>query len=235
MIATRNAGGQMEPEGSSGSRDAAGSGGPSRSGARPGPAAVQEANAHEAFRAADGGPALIFRHTAEALFVRAVGGQLPPETVEKLRQVGIDLTAPLPSSYRVGIWVAGVRVLVDQLYPKLDADEAYRRLGERFMAGYFETLIGKALGAILRMLGPKRVLQRFEQQFRTGNNFTRVDVQFTGDAEAEFWINHTFGEGPGFIVGLLERGIGEAGAKEVKVHPLKMEGLGCRYRMSWRT
>ena len=52
-----------------------------------------------------------------------------------------------------------------------------------FWSGYEKTLVGSALTAMLRVLGPKRTLERMTRNFRTANNYTEVTVEALAEKE----------------------------------------------------
>ncbi|MFN7133736.1 MAG: DUF2378 family protein, partial [Myxococcales bacterium] len=138
---------------------------------------------------------LVFGHNFEGLYLRGLASRLTPELRKELLKLGVDLNRLLPG-YPVEIWMAGLRLTARMLHQGLPPHAAYQQLGQVFMRGYFETMLGKALLAILRVIGPERTFKRMTQNFRTGNNFNEVTSTVLAPGHAEMWINHVLCDTP---------------------------------------
>jgi uncharacterized protein (TIGR02265 family) len=104
-------------------------------------------------------PESLTRGTAfEGLFVRAL--QPTGAFAEALRAAGYEVGSPPRAEYPTRVWQACVDLARRHTFPQLPRPEGERRLGERFMDGFFQTLSGKLLGATLPVLGPDTVMQR---------------------------------------------------------------------------
>lgn len=112
---------------------------------------------------------LVHAHTVEGLFWRALGGKIPAALKAELRSLGLDLDGK-PRDIEQGAWVNILAATVRHLYPRLSPDEGYYRLGETIVQGYETTIMGKALFAMMRMLGPHRVIKRASSNLRNANS-----------------------------------------------------------------
>jgi uncharacterized protein (TIGR02265 family) len=73
--------------------------------------------------------------------------------------------------------------------PEYPEAVAFRMLGERHIAGYSETMLGRAIFGVLRLMGPKRRLSRTRQNFRAGNTTRRSASPTWGPPEGDMWLN----------------------------------------------
>lgn len=174
----------------------------------------------------------IFSQTFEGLF-RAVADALDAPTVAALRTAGIDPENELRPAYPLPVFLETVRVLGHRLFPGEPPDAQSRRLGRQFMDGYALTMVGRAMVGVMRVIGPRRTLERLSRQFRTGNNFseTRVAEQATG--HHELWCNQV--SLPGWYEGIIARGLEFAGARDVVVQLIRQDEHGATFEIRWAT
>ncbi|MDQ3266416.1 MAG: DUF2378 family protein [Myxococcota bacterium] len=177
---------------------------------------------------------VVFDHTVEGLFFKALGNRLTPRIKERLREVGIDLDAKrLQAAYPFESWMAALRIATDEVFPGMEHGEAMFKMGELMIAGYQQTVMGKALLGMMRVLGPKRILQRAQQSFRSANNYTETRLTEVDETTMDVWVNH-IGTYPTFTSGLLYAGVCAAGAKNAEVKVLDFDGReGATFRVSW--
>lgn len=175
---------------------------------------------------------LVFEQTVEALFVRALGPRLTPRLRERLLQAGLAVDGPLLAAYPFEAWMAFLRIAAEELYPELPVDAGTRQLGVLYMQGYRETLMGRAILSLLRVLGPRRALQRATHNFRSGNNYTRTRLTELGPGHHALWMNEV-GPYPGFTAGIIHAGLEVAGARDVRVEPEGHDGRACTYAIRW--
>lgn len=173
---------------------------------------------------------LIFAQTFEGL-LRSVQDRLSPQVVEGLKAMGLDTTAPLLPAYSHTLFTEVITYLAGQLHPGLERDAAITLLGRDFMDAYGETMVGRAMMAMIRLIGPRRALERVTRQFRTGNNFSETRLTPRGEREYELWINEV--RLPGWYVGIVSRGLELAGAKGVKVELISRTGVDSTFRATW--
>jgi uncharacterized protein (TIGR02265 family) len=175
---------------------------------------------------------LVFEQTIEGLYKRALGGNLPGSLKEQLRREGLDLDRKLLPAYPVETWEKCLTLTARAFYPGKPDAEAMKLLGERHIAGFHETMLGRALFGVLKLLGPRRRLSRTRQNFRAGNNYQEVRITEVSPTEVDMWLNEL---GPlryfklGIITGSA-RASGDLDAKAVVAH---FDDQGVTYRISW--
>jgi len=109
---------------------------------------------------------------------------------------------------------------------------ARHQLGRDFIERYAETLVGRALFALLRLLGTKRIVHRMTRSFRTGTSFTEIEV--VDETETGCVVVFSVVEPRGqFTLGVLEQGLQVAGIPGLTVALESLEGERARYRLTW--
>jgi uncharacterized protein (TIGR02265 family) len=176
---------------------------------------------------------LIFEQTIEALFLRALHGRLTPDCKAKLRQAGLDVDQKLKPAYPLDAWMTYLRIASEELYPQEPLEQGTWKLGEAYIEGFRETMLGRAVLSLLRVLGPRRALMRATQNFRAGNNYTESKLNELGPGQFELWMNEV-GRYPAFTAGIIHAGLRVAGAKDISVEMASYDGHACTYRISWR-
>ncbi|WP_317987791.1 DUF2378 family protein [Hyalangium gracile] len=176
---------------------------------------------------------LVFDHTIEGLFVRGLAGQMTPRLKEKLRLAGVDLEHKLLPAYPFDTWTECIGVAARELYPDRPETEGWRLLGERLVEGYQETVLGGSMFAMLKALGPRRMLARAQKSFRSGNNYSEVRVKDLAPTVMELWMND-----PGmlryFVQGVFLAALRASGAPGCTVDIIHADEQGTTYRASWR-
>ncbi|MFZ5442560.1 MAG: DUF2378 family protein [Myxococcota bacterium] len=173
---------------------------------------------------------LIFSQTIEGL-LRSVSGRLTPELMAGMKARGIDPSAPLLPAYPVRVFIDVVSWLATELHPGRPLDDAVCQVGRAFMDSYGETMVGRAMLAMIRLIGPRRTLERVTRQFRTGNNFSDTRLTPRSATEYDLWVNEV--SMVGWYLGLLSRGVELAGAKGVEVTLLSHDAAGAVFRVRW--
>jgi uncharacterized protein (TIGR02265 family) len=176
---------------------------------------------------------VVFDHTIEGLFMRGLAGQVTPRLKDKLRQAGLDLDHKLLPAYPFDTWVRCIGVAARELLPDKPDPEAWKRLGERMVEGYQETVMGGAMFALLKVLGPRRTLERAQKNFRSGNNYTEVKFTEVAPRVVDVWMNDT-GLVSYFTQGMILAGMRLGGAPGVTVDILQTDERGTTYRVEWR-
>jgi uncharacterized protein (TIGR02265 family) len=174
---------------------------------------------------------LDFQTSIEALFVQALSGDITPRLRDRLKEGGIDL-ANLHPAYPRLVFSRCCRIAADEVYPGLSAEEGLRRLGRRLIEGYAQTMLGRAIVAVFRLIGVRRGLERVTRGFRSGDNYTETRFALDGSTRADLWFNQVNGQ-PTFTLGMLEACMDWVGAKGGRVQLLRVEGDGCVYRLEW--
>ncbi len=175
---------------------------------------------------------LVFEQTIEGMFVRGLQGRLSPRARERLKAAGIDVSAPLRPAYPFEIWMAGLKVAAEEVFSSHSEQEAMFKLGELLIDGYRETLLGRAVLGMVRVLGPKRTLLRSTQNFRSGNNYTETRLVEVSPTCTELWMNEV-GPFPSFTQGILLAAMRASGAPGLQVELKDYDGHAATYRVSW--
>jgi uncharacterized protein (TIGR02265 family) len=100
------------------------------------------------------------------------------------------------------------------------------------MEGFRETMLGRAVLSLLRVLGPRRALGRASQSFRSSNNYTETRLTEKGPRHFELWLNEV-GSLPTFSAGLIHGGLKVSGARDIRVDLSGYDGHACTYLIQW--
>ncbi|MBJ6766037.1 DUF2378 family protein [Myxococcaceae bacterium JPH2] len=175
---------------------------------------------------------LVFPPIVEGLFVRGLNGRVPFALKEQLRKEGLDLDRPLLPAYPLETWIRCVALTAKALHPGESDAVAWRLLGERMIDGYRDTMVGRALLGVLKLLGTRRVLGRAQHSFRTGNNYTEVKLTERGSNTVDLWLNE-----PGmlryFKQGVMLATARAAGGPATQVEVLVFDEETVTYRITW--
>ncbi len=174
---------------------------------------------------------LIFSQTFEGLLRSLGGGKISPRLAAGLKERGVDPGKPLLPAYPKEDFTAVITFLARELHPGLPVDAAITQIGRGFMDGYGETMVGRAMLAMIRLIGPRRTLERVTRQFRTGNNYSDTRLTERGPCEFDLWVNEVII--PGWYVGIIGRGVELSGAKDVKVELVSQDAAGGTFRVRW--
>jgi uncharacterized protein (TIGR02265 family) len=177
---------------------------------------------------------LIFNHTLQGLFSRTFHAGVPVELKAQLRSVGVDLDKQLLPAYPVPTWCRCVELSAPFVFPSERREMAWRKLGERMIDGYQDSMIGSAMFSMLRLLGPKRMLQRAQKNFRTGNNYSEVRITEVSPTVMHLWFNETDEPLRYFTSGLVLAGMRVGGAEEPQVDIVDKDPKGFTLRASWK-
>lgn len=177
---------------------------------------------------------LIFNHTIQGLFSRTFHEGVPAELKAQLRAAGVDLDKPLLPAYPVRTWCQCVELSAPVAFPRERREVAWRKLGERMIDGYQDSMIGSAMFSMLRLLGPKRTLQRAQKNFRTGNNYSEVRITEVSPTAMDLWFNETDEPLRHFTAGLVLAGLRAAGADGAHVDIVDKDPKGFTVRASWK-
>jgi uncharacterized protein (TIGR02265 family) len=176
---------------------------------------------------------VVFTSTVEGL-IRALGPKLDERAHAQFAAIGIPLKGKLQAAYPRKAWLEAGILASQILFPTLGAVEQRIALGKRFVYGYSETVVGRALTSMMRLLGPRRSLARLERSFHTGNNYTRCVLRELEGGALELDLSDA--PFPEYYQGMVEALLEITGAQEVEVTMLKRAGdettYGIRFRAS---
>ncbi|WP_224365876.1 DUF2378 family protein [Hyalangium versicolor] len=176
---------------------------------------------------------LVFEQTIEALFVRALGGRLTPECRARLREAGLDVDQKIKPAYSFQSWMKFIRIAAEELFPGEPLPRSTFKLGELYVDGFRQTMLGRAVMGLLRVLGPRRTISRATQNFRAGNNYTETRITELGPTQFDVWMNEV-GDVPEFTAGIIQAGVAMSGARELRVESHGYDGHACTYRITWK-
>jgi uncharacterized protein (TIGR02265 family) len=171
--------------------------------------------------------AVVFQSTFEGLWVTGLKGRVTESLTVTLQREGLILSK-LEPAYPLVVWKRCLAATVSVLYPQLAPDQAYRQLGELFMSGFLETFVGRAMLPLLRLLGPRRSLERLTRSLRSGNNFSQTRVEFAEPNRGSVWLNDDFGH-PSFVIGIMERGLHLTGTPSFRLKLLSQAETGALF------
>lgn len=152
------------------------------------------------------------------------------ETMTRLKALGIDPDHLLPA-YPVETWYAGIELAMSRFDPSLTHEQRQNHFGVRLVEVYGETLVGKAMYAMMRLIGPERSIQRATRSFRTATNFLDTSHVVHGPKDWELTMNEVVL--PHRYPGFFETALSVAGAKNVKVRLTALTETHSSFRATW--
>ncbi|MBL8910118.1 MAG: DUF2378 family protein [Archangium sp.] len=177
------------------------------------------------------GEALVWRHTIEGLIRVGVARGDGTPWKSRMKEVGLNVDAPLATAYPRDQWKQFIATSAEVLFQGTE-EERLEQVGKAFIEEYAETFLGRAVASVLKLIGPRRALERMTKSLRSGNSYSDTRATFTGATSAEFWLNDTLGF-PTYIVGALGAVMRITSAKNVVVKPIKIEGVACTFIVTW--
>lgn len=159
---------------------------------------------------------LVFDTSLEGLFLRGLGDRITTGLRDELRLIGIDLGKKLPPAVPREVWYRALSLCAKHCYPGQTRSDAMREIGVRLMKGIEETFFGKALAPVVRLLGPRRLLERVPRNMKSSNNFADGVVTLLGPHAMRIDVNDV-GDAPEVFQGSLQEITTWAGAKTVSV------------------
>ncbi|RKH12531.1 DUF2378 family protein [Corallococcus sp. CA053C] len=173
---------------------------------------------------------LVFQQSFEGL-IRALGDRLDEPCAKQLRDAGIDPRGKLSVAYPLDVWVGALKLAASVLAPSENLEDGAEVVGRRFLEGYGATLIGSALLAGVRLLGPHRMLDRMTRNLRTGTNYLEARLEQTGPTRYVLTCRPVVVAG--FYRGLFAAGLEMSGAKRPSVVLMRSAGDAAVYELSW--
>jgi uncharacterized protein (TIGR02265 family) len=158
--------------------------------------------------------------------------------------MGLDFDRLQPA-YPLEVWEKVARQVAAAIFPGVPETEAWRLLGQGFVEGYRQTLLGASVMAMAKVLGVRRFVARMGRNFRTGSNFAQMTVTLLGDTEAviESRVDPLFlaqwtGKSllmPHYRLGVLEGALKAYGA-DATVELVASDAVAqvATYRVRWR-
>jgi uncharacterized protein (TIGR02265 family) len=175
---------------------------------------------------------LVFDHTMESL-LRTLARPIPPAQIAGLDALGIDLSKPLLPAYPVETYSALIGFIGRQRFPNLPPEEADFEVGRAFIEAYTtQTLLGRALKSLMKVIGPHRTIERMSRTFRTANNYTQTRLQPLGPASYELWFNYAIRAG--YFRGMVLSTLALSGVKQIEVRFVAVQNHEVTFHVSWQ-
>lgn len=171
---------------------------------------------------------VVFGQSMEGIY-RALAPHTPQERAAFLK-AGITKEKFNPA-YPIANWLEIIDACAASRFAGQSELDRFTEVGRLFFTGFQKTLIGSALMAMLKILGPRRTLERLTRNFRTANNFTEGTLESLAPNHHRVRINYT--ARPGFYLGVMETGCLYAGAKGLSVTILETKDLATTYEIKW--
>jgi uncharacterized protein (TIGR02265 family) len=124
-------------------------------------------------------------------------------------------------------------IAVQDSFPDLDREEAYRQLGQLLVLRASEAVLGRGMLAFGRALGPRRLLLRMNHHFRNADNFIQAHITELSPTSFEVRLDESLGL-PSYYQGILEASLGAAGAHRPTVRCVQAQGTSCTYVVTWQ-
>jgi uncharacterized protein (TIGR02265 family) len=137
----------------------------------------------------------------EGMFVRAV--RPDPAFAAELKELGFDIARMQPR-YPVRVWRQSLEAARRRLFGERPEEKGYRALGNLFVQGYFETIIGKILAIPLSLVAVDKVILRMPKTWQTARADIQIDPPVKEGPQkwrVTFRDRHPV---PGFFAGVVE-------------------------------
>jgi uncharacterized protein (TIGR02265 family) len=174
--------------------------------------------------------ALVWGHTVEGL-VRTGKPRATPKWATRLRAAGLEVDKPVAPAYTRDQWRQFIFISAEELFEGT-IEERLDQLGSTFIDEYAKTFLGRAVAAVIGVIGTKRAIERMTKSLRSGNNYSETRATFTGPHRAEFWLNETLGA-PTYICGALAGVLRRSGCSKVTVKTLSTDGQAATFEIEW--
>src|SRR5450432_1059653 len=88
---------------------------------------------------------------------RVLGNRLDAKTNERFKTAGVDLLGKLNPAYEKSVWLAVVDIASELYSPGVESPVERRYLlARQYMSGFKETMIGRAMVTLMRVVGPRK-------------------------------------------------------------------------------
>jgi uncharacterized protein (TIGR02265 family) len=174
-------------------------------------------------------------NAVESMWLKGHKRHLTPQLKDQLRTLGIDLDRPLKPRYPNEVLHSGTRLLRKTVYAHLPDDAvAYRAIGEAVIDGFFDTVIGKAMASVFKLIGFKKVIARLPSTLARGNDHVKASIQWSGANEAVLTVSDTEPH-PAINAGVFERAFRHwFGVPTFKAEVAETGAGGTKYRLTWQ-
>lgn len=176
---------------------------------------------------------LHFDSVVEGLWKRALGPRVDANLRAALKAEGLDLDKnPLDPAFpaeKMHVWVS---LTAKSLYPGDETNAGLRKLGADMFRGFVNTFVGKAMSAVMRVVGTRRSLERMERNFRSGNNYINAKFAPIDKGVIQLTLSDVNGL-PAYYQGIIEEGGRATGASDMDSTYSHHADGSCVYRVTW--
>ncbi len=165
----------------------------------------------------------------EGLYQRAL--KPDAELLEALKQAGWDPDAP-KERYPMSVWVACLDASAAHLHPGVPRYDAWRLLGRVFIEGYFQTLVGRIILAVLPLMKPERFVDRVPNFVRTGLEEVVSEVDWVGPRHAVVTMHGPHAGASHVMAGVMEVCMERLGVRAT-LTPEPLAGVESRFTVKW--
>jgi uncharacterized protein (TIGR02265 family) len=148
----------------------------------------------------------------------------------RLRELGIDFRQLQPA-YPIETWYAGVELAMSRFDPSWTPEQRQHHFGVRLVQTYGDTLVGKAVYSMMRLIGPERSIVRATRSFRTAVNFLETSYVMHGPRDCELTMNEVVF--PHRYPGFFAEAIMVAGARNPRCELTRLTETHASYRTRW--
>jgi uncharacterized protein (TIGR02265 family) len=121
----------------------------------------------------------------------------------ELRETGFDRDDLLPQ-YPLSVFRQCLDIACRHFYPGLTVEEGRRRLGQQFVQGFGQTVLGRVVTVTVPLLGPVRFLKKFPEHLRFDSSPILVNSVQVGERQFRLEFRTGVGLSPYFLRGILE-------------------------------
>lgn len=172
---------------------------------------------------------VVFGSSVEALW-RALEPFTEAET-KAFAALGVRDGRRFDAAYPLVPYMAVLTAAAKGRFSHLEGDAAYVQVGHLYIQGFTRTFVGQALAAMLRIIGPRRTLERMTRNLRSANNYTETQLETLAPNHHLLRINEV--AFPGFYQGVLEATCTNAGAKQLSVRCASYEAGALTLELRW--
>lgn len=151
---------------------------------------------------------------------------------EDLKSAGFDPDRPKPE-YALRVWHDCVDVAARHLYPNERRERAWELVGERFIEGYLQTLVGKLIAVALPFLSPQSFVQRAPRFMSTGLVGAEVKLDWKGSKSATVTLTNVEHPACHLLAGVIAVSLGRINARGVKIQASPFGNEGSQVTASW--
>ena len=157
----------------------------------------------------------------EGLFVRELKPSGPFK--DALAKIGFDMDKLQPK-YTEEIFRKAIEVATSYSYPTVTQHAAHFSLGERLIAGYFSTILGRVTAGIIPVIGAKRTLSRIAQLWQVPQPGMKISAREGPEAWVVSFQNVAMSAD--LVAGIIQAAIRRVDKKLVCTVLLRAPGSG---------